>query len=50
MFDPYAAWKNRIRKLEKMDSLRVIWAYHNFNAFGTPIPQDIIPPKEFYDE
>jgi hypothetical protein len=50
ILDPYWAWKNRIRKLEKIDSLRVIWAYHNFNAFWTPIPEDIIVPREFYDE
>ncbi len=50
MIDPYGAWKNKIRKLEKIDSLRVIWAYHNFNAFWTPISEDIIVPQEFYDE
>lgn len=50
ILDPYAAWKSRIRKFGKLDSLRVIWAYHNFNLFWTPIPEDIVPPKEFYDE
>ncbi len=50
ILDPYAAWKGRIRKIEKIDSLRVIWAYHNFNSFWTPIPEDIVPPQEFYDE
>lgn len=50
ILDPYAAWKGRIRKIEKIDSLRVIWAYHNFNSFWTPIPEDINVPREFYDE
>ena len=48
--DPYWAWKSRIRKLEKIDSLRVIWVYHNFNSFWTSIPEDISVPREFYEE
>lgn len=48
--DLYISWKNKLKKYQKIESLKVIWAYHLFRQFWTSIPGDISVPDEFLKE